>query len=74
MAAESLRAAYDEPGRLSLNAVLAFSVLVGEDPQKIFVDLVAEIGELRKIGPALKIPKRSRSLKLKAHSQHHEGN
>jgi hypothetical protein len=65
VAAESLRAAYDEPGRLSVNAVLAFSELVGEEPEKVFADIHAEIKELRKKGPAAEAPKRSRTLKVK---------
>jgi hypothetical protein len=73
VAAESLRAAYDEPGRLSLNAVMAFSELVGEDPQKVAADLFHEIGELRKKGPAPAAPKRSRTLKPKTKPQENEG-
>lgn len=68
VAAESLRAAYDEPGRLSLNAVMAFSELLGEEPEKVSADLFAEIRELRKKGPAPEAPKRNRTLKAKAKS------
>lgn len=72
VAAESLRAAYDEPGRLSLNAVLALSELVGEDPQKVAADLITEISELRKKGPAPTASHRSRTLKVKAKSESQE--
>ena len=65
VAAESLRAAYDEPGRLSLNAVVALSELVGEDPKAVAADLLAEVVELRQKGPASPAPRRSRSLKVK---------
>ncbi|MDF7815450.1 hypothetical protein [Hymenobacter sp. YC55] len=65
LAAESLKAAYDEPGRLSLNAVMAFSELVGEEPEKLVGDLFAEIRELREKGPAPATSRRSRSLKPK---------
>ena len=65
VAAESLRAAYDEPGRLSVNAVLAFSDLVGEEPEQVFATIHAEIKERRKKGPAEETPKRSRTLKAK---------
>ncbi len=68
VAAESLRAAYDEPGRLSLNAVMAFSGLLGEEPEKVSADLFAETRELRKKGPAPEAPKRNRTLKAKAKS------
>ena len=73
VAAESLRAAYDEPGRLSLNAVMALSELVGEDPQTVAADLFTEIHELRKKGPAPAAPKRSRTLKPRAKSDTPEG-
>lgn len=73
VAAESLRAAYHDPGRLSLNAAMAFSELVGEDPDKVVVGMMAEIKERRQKGSAPAAPVRSRTLKTKtpANSEGH---
>lgn len=42
IAAESLRAAIKDPGRLSVNAVLALAKLMEEDPHVIMRDIMAE--------------------------------
>ena len=42
LAAESLRAAKKDPGRLSVNAVLALAKLMEEDPHVVMRDIMAE--------------------------------
>lgn len=66
IAAESLRAAYDEPGRLSLNAALALSEMLEEDPQDVLASLVAEIKQKKASGAPVTSAKRSRSSKKPA--------
>lgn len=43
VAAESLRTAYDEPGRLSLTGLMALAEKMNEDPLRVAADLFAEI-------------------------------
>lgn len=43
LAAESLRAARIDPGRLTLNAVVTLAGLMGEDPLLVLADIMAEI-------------------------------
>lgn len=66
VAAESLRTAYDEPGRLTLSGVVALAQKMGEDPLRVAADLFAEIRHKQQEAENPKPVKRARISKKKS--------
>jgi hypothetical protein len=66
IAADSLRAAYEDPGRLSLNSIAALAYKMGEDPLQLVADIFAETKAAEKESGKTDTAKRNRASKPKA--------
>lgn len=65
IAAESLRAAIKDPGRLTVNAVLTLAKMMGEDPHVVMRDIMAEAqrNPKAKAAAAAKVVRTAKSTK-----------
>lgn len=64
IAADSLRAAYTEPGRLTLNGIAALAAKMGEDPLQIAADILAEMKAAERTSGKTGAAKRNRASKV----------